>query len=220
MGKGRSSAGREGGILAGGMKTTLLALCPALLLVSCAAPAVRVTHTDVATGAVNPKAIYIRPFRVASGTFDRCTPSGNAPIRESLLPVEFADNLQEELCKIAPAKVLASNEDAPVGWLVDGEFRSVESGYSPVRWSPLGDAVMRKSCLMLHVRVSEARRGTVLYEFDVAAGTKEGSFGSVTTPGMGYPLPFDRRNAAELIAMTLTPDPFRYGARSSPEFRY
>ena len=200
------------------MKTTLLALCPALLLVSCAAPAVRVTHTDVATGAVNPKAIYIRPFRVAC--FDRCTPSGNAPIRESLLPAEFADNLQEELCKIAPAKVLASNEDAPVGWLVDGEFRSVESGYNPVRWSPLGGAVTRKSCVLLHVRVSEARRGAVLYEFDVAAGTKEGSFGSVTTPGMGYPLPFDRRNAAELIATTLTPDPFRYGVRCSPEFRY
>lgn len=202
------------------MKTTLLALCPALLLVSCAAPGVRVTHTDVATGATHPKAIYIRPFRVAC--FDECTPSGNAPIRRSLLPVEFANDLQEELSKIAPARVLEPYEDAPLGWIVDGEFRAVESGYSPERWRPLGDAVSRKSCVLLHVRVSQAgcRSRPVLYEFDVAAATKEGAFGSITSPGLGYPLPFDRRNAAELIAKELTPDPFRYGVRSSPEFRY
>ena len=89
----------------------------------------------------------------------------------------------------------------------------------------MGNSVMRKSCVLLHVRVSEVgspctRPGRVVYEFDVEAGTKEGSFGSVTTPGLGYPLPFDRRNAAELIATMLTPDPFKYGVRCSPEFRY
>ena len=200
------------------MKTILFALCPALLLVSCAAPAVRVTHTDVATGAVNPKAIYIRPFRIA-GSFDRCTPSGNAPIRASLLPVRFADNLQEELSKIAPARVLACNEAAPVGWVVDGVFESVETGYSPQRWSPLGEAITHKSCVLMHVRITDVNCGKVVYEFDVAAGTKEGAFGSVTAPGLGYPLPFDLRNAAEVIATTLTPDPFKYGVRRSPEFR-
>jgi hypothetical protein len=60
----------------------------------------------------------------------------------------------------------------------------------------------------------------VIYEFDVEAETKPGTFGSLYTPGLGYPLPFDFRNTAELIALTLTPDPFRYGVRSSPVLRY
>jgi len=214
------------------MKTILLALCPALLLAACAGPVVRITHTDVATGAVNPKAIYIRPFRIACAPFDVCTPSGNAPIRKSLAPVEFANNLQEELSKIAPARVLGAGETAPLGWVVDGEFVSVETGYSPAWWNPLGDAVSRNSCVKLHVRVRDvgsrgealssaaSSSGRVVYEFDIQAGTKAGSFGSVATPGLGYPLPFDFRNTAELIALSLTPDPFRYGYRNSPVQRY
>lgn len=221
------------------MKTTLLTLCSALLLASCAGPGVRVTHTDVATGAVNPRAIYIRPFQISCADFDRCSPSGNAPIRQSLAPIEFANNLQEQLAKIAPSMVLKPCEDAPLGWLVDGRFEVVESGYSPEWWTPLGGAVSRKSCLRLHVRVTDVSRkgkacasgvyggravsnntGDVVYEFDVEASTKPGCFGSDSTPGMGYPLPFDFRNTAELIAMTMTPDPFKYGERLSPVLRY
>ena len=205
------------------MKTLLLAFCSALALLglaSCASPGVRVTQTQVATGAVNPKAIYIRPFRIACADFDRCNPAGNTPIRQSLAPIEFANDLQEQLAKIAPSTVLKEGECAPLGWLVDGEFHVVETGYSPGWWSPLGDTVSRQSCVKLHVRVRDVNCGNVLYEFDVAGGTKGSPFGSLYKPGMGYPLPFDFRNTAELIALTMTPDPFRYGYRNSPVMRY
>jgi len=221
------------------MKTLLLALCPVFLLAACTNPGVRVTHTDVASGAVNPKAIYIRPFQIACAPFDECEPEGNTPIRKSLAPRELANDLQEQLAKIAPARVLEPGELAPLGWVVDGVFESVESGYAPDWWTPLGGAVSRKSCVRLHVRVRDVGRsgeglvrsggargpicpggGAVVYEFDVAAKTKAGTFGSLATPGLGYPLPFDFRNAAELIALTLTPDPFKYGYRGSPVLRY
>jgi len=208
------------------MKTPPLASCATLalvLLASCASPGIRVTHTDVATGAVNPRAIYIRPFRIACAEFDRCAPIGNTPIRKSLAPIELANDLQEELAKIAPSTVLKPCETAPLGWLVDGEFQVVESGYSPERWSPLrnrGNTFSRNSCLNLHVRVRDVCQGNVLYEFDVAGGTKASPFGSLYKPGMGYALPFDFRNTAERIALTMTPDPFRYGYRDSPVMRY
>ena len=204
------------------MKTSLLALFSVLALTSCTSPnAIRVTHTDTATVTIPPKAIYIRPFRIACADFDRCSPDGSRPIRQSLAPIEFANDLQEELAKIAPATVLKPDEYAPLGWLVDGEFQQVESGYSPGWWSPKGDTVSRISCVKLHVRIRDVcQKGAVVYEFDVAAGTKGGCFGSIYQPGMGYPLPFDFRNAAERIALTLTPDPFRYGYRNSPVMRY
>ena len=204
------------------MKTLLLALCPALMLAACAGPQACVTHTDVATGAANPKAIYIRPFQIADAPFDHCPPGGNTPLRKSLAPLELANALQEELAKIAPATVLKPCEDAPTGWLVDGRFEMVESGYSPKCWSPCGDSAIRPSCLKLHVRVTDMHcgNGRVVYEFDVAAGSTVDRNGSIYSPGMGYPLPFDFRNAAELIALTLTPDPFRYGVRNSPVMRY
>lgn len=222
-------------MLAGGMKTTMLwVLLPAVLWAGCSTGAkVRVTQTQVATGAVHPEAIYIRPFRIAGAPFDRCEPGGNTPIRKSLAPREFANDLQEQLSKLAPARVLEADELAPTGWVVEGEFVAVESGYAPEPWTPMGSSVSRPSCLKLHVRVRDVSQtcgehlakgrivgGPVVYEFDVTAGTRAGSFGSVYAPGMGYPLPFDRRNAAELIALTLTPDPFKYGVRSSPVFRY
>ena len=210
------------------MKTpllSLLALCPALLLAACSSPRARVTHTEVATGAVNPQAIYIRPFPVAYGQFDRCSPSGNRPIRAALASVEFANDLQEELSKIAPARVLAPGEDAPVGWRVDGWFEAIESGYAPCGWNPFRKTASRPSCLKLHIRVTDVCRSRcggdgVVYAFDVQAGTRAEGVGSPASPGLGYPLPFDFRNTAELIALTLTPDPFRYGVRTSPEMRY
>lgn len=201
------------------MKTLLLALLPVLWLTSCADTGVRVTQTDVATGAVNPKAIYIRPFRVCA--FDHCSPSGDRELRASLAPVEFANDLQEELAKIAPSRVLEPGEAAPVGWLVDGEFESVESGYSREGCWPWNAPLLRPSCVKLHVCIREANRpGAVLYAFNVTAKTKANAWGGVTKPGMGYPLPFDFRNTAEQIALSLTPDPFRYGVRISPAQRY
>ena len=204
------------------MKTTLLACFSVLALASCSSPGVRVTHTDVATiDAAQPKAIYIRPFRIECAEFDRCVPDAGKAIRQALAPTEFANDLQEELAKIAPATVLRPGECAPLGWLVDGEFQVVDSAYSPAWWSPSGDTVPRVSCVKLHVRVRDVcQRGTVVYEFDVEGGTGGSPFGSIYKPGMGYSLPFDFRNTAEKIALTLTPDPFRYGYRNSPVMRY
>lgn len=206
------------------MKTlALLSVLPFLCLASCSAPPVRITQTQVATPEVfPPRAIYIRPFQL--GPFDRCSPSGDRELRASLAPVEFANDLQEELAKIAPARVLKPGEQAPCGWVVDGEFESIESGYPPERWRPWGsprwDPFAQPSCVKMHVRIREVRGGRLLYAFDVAAWSKGEHFGSVTRSGMGYPLPFDFRNAAEQIALAITPDPFRYGARVSPELRY
>src|ERR1051325_9035857 len=100
------------------MKNCLLALFSALLFTSCAS--VRVCHTDVATGAVHPRAIYIRPFDITSAEFEGHHGStGEREIRRSLAPREFADNLKEELETIAPARVLEVDETAPTGWLVE-----------------------------------------------------------------------------------------------------
>ncbi|MEI8235479.1 MAG: hypothetical protein WCH57_12460 [Verrucomicrobiota bacterium] len=201
------------------MKISLLVLCASFLLAACSGTGVRVTQTQVATPCVPPpKAIYIRPFCIAA--FDRCTPSGNAPLRAALAPREFADDLQVELAKIAPARVLERGESAPLGWLVEGEFERIESGYFPGWWSPLGPSVSRPSLLCLHVRVKDARAGRVLYAFDVEADSPGEVFGRDDKPGTGYPLPFDFRNTAELIGLTLTPDPFQYGVRTSPVQRY
>jgi len=204
------------------MKTPRIALFSLLALASCASPGTRVTHTQVATiEAGHPKAIYIRPFRIECAEFDRCLADGEKLLRQSLAPTEFAEDLQEQLAKIAPARVLNPGEDAPLGWLVDGEFQEVESGYSPGWWSPKGDTVTRASCVNLHVRIRDVcQKGAIVYEFDVASGTKGSPFGSIYQPGMGYPLPFDFRNAAERIALAITPDPFRYGVRCSPVMRY
>lgn len=208
------------------MKTLPLSLLPVLFLLglaSCTTPPVCVTQTHVATTNVgSPRAIYIRPF--ALGPFDLCSPSGDRVLRASLAPGEFANDLQEELAKIAPARVLQANEAAPLGWVVDGEFECIESGYAPPRWRPWGGSdcgpLALPSQVLLHVRIREACGGALLYAFDVKAYSNGDHFGSATKPGLGYPLPFDFRNAAEQIAMAITPDPFRYGLRTSPTLRY
>jgi len=204
------------------MKTSLSVLGAALFLAACSSgTGVRVTQTQVAVPCVSPpKAIYIRQFCVAPCGFDRCTPSGNAPIRAALAPREFAEDLQWELSKIAPARVLECGESAPLGWLVEGEFERIESGYSPGWWTPLGPSVSRPSLLQLHVRVKDARTCRVLYDFNMEADSKGDVMGRDCKPGTGYPLPFDFRNTAELIGLTLTADPFQYGVRTSPVQRY
>ena len=107
-----------------------------------------------------------------------------------------------------------------MGWLVEGEFERIESGYAPGWWNPLGNPVTRPSLLQLHVRVKDARTCQVLYDFNMEADSKGQAFGRDCKPGTGYPLPFDFRNTAELIGLTLTADPFQYGVRTSPVQRY
>jgi len=208
------------------------------MLASCAE--VRVTRTEVATGAHDPKAIYIRPFDVTYSTYE-CYQGGNGrAIRKSLAPIEFANDLQEELSKIAPARVLKANERAPIGWVVEGEFEVIDAGDVADRSIPVESHLGRgASHVKLHVRVIDVgdksvvtneskdgvevtkeihtKSGNVVYEFDLAGGSRgSGPFGSIYAPGLGNAIPFDFRNAAERIMLALSPDPFRYGYRSSP----
>jgi len=225
------------------MKNSLLALCLALLLTSCAS--VRVTHTDIATGATNPSAIYIRPFDVSDCTFiGRHHSPGELPIRKSLAPAEFSEALKEELEKMAPAVVLKDGDTPTSGWLVEGSLDLVDSGHPGIRAEPIGDLFQDgASHIQVHVRVIDmdprqvevtdakdtagtqthavkTKRGAVIYEFDVAGGSHStGKFGSITAPGVGYAAMFDYSNAAERIYEALTPDEFRFGIRDSPTIR-
>lgn len=227
------------------MKHSLLALSLALLLTSCAG--VRVTHTDIATGATNPRAIYLRPFDASDCTFiGRHHSAGELPIRKSLAPAEFTGILKEELEKIAPALVLKDGDMPDNGWLVEGSIDLVDAGHPAERAESgnlFGDGA---SHIQIHVRVIDldarnvaatdakdakdvtvtqthavkVSHGAVIYEFDVAGGSHAtGKFGSVTAPGLGYAVTFDYRNAAERIYEALTPDMHRYGLRDSIAIR-
>ena len=218
------------------MKSPLLALCSALLLASCAE--MHVSRTEIATGAVNPPAIYIRPFSVAYTRFFGYQSGNGAAIRKSLAPAEFANDLQEELCKLAPAMVIQPDETPETGWLVEGEFDVIDAGEAGKRGLPAGTAGYSQSLLKLHVRITDVDRrakfgdskasvttaragwtksGAIVYEFDVVGGSRgSGQMGSIYAPGMGNAIPFDFRNAAERIMLALSPDAFRYGLRTSP----
>jgi hypothetical protein len=222
------------------MKNSLLAFSLALLLTSCAG--VRVTHTDVATGATEPKEIYVRPFDVSDCTFvGHHHSDGELPIRKSLAPAEFTEILKESLEEIAPAMVLKAGDAPKHGWLVEGSIDYVNAGSPLVRAIPLNVWGSGASHIKIHVRVIDldARgvrddkdakdgdtvqthpvaegKGAVVYEFDVAGGSHDmGKFGSVTAPGLGYAPPIDYRNAAERIYEALAPDQEKYGLRESP----
>lgn len=226
------------------MKYSLLALCLALLLTSCAD--VRVTHTDVATGATNPRAIYIRPFDVSDCTFiGRNHSPGELAIRKSLAPAEFSEALKEQLEELAPALVLKNGDVPNNGWLVQGSLDLVDTGHPGTRADPFGGFCgYGASHVQIHVQVVDlgsgkaaaatdakevagtktqpvkTRHGVVIYEFDLAGGSKgTGPFGSTTAPGIGYSPMFDYRNAAERIYEALDPDEFRFGLRDSPTIR-
>src|SRR6059058_531513 len=89
--------------------------------------------TNCGVGASNPRAIYIRPFCIDNAVFhgDEAASEGEMPIRKALTPVEFAEDLKEELERIAPVRILKDHEAPRVGWLIDGEFRLVNGG-SPI----------------------------------------------------------------------------------------
>jgi hypothetical protein len=224
------------------MKHSLLALSLALLLTSCAS--VHVTHTDIATGAVNPSAIYIRPFDVSDCTFiGRHHSPGELAIRKSLASAEFTEALKEQLEEIAPALVLKPGDKPLHGWLVVGSLDLVDSGNPLKRAIPLNLWGSGASHVSIHVRVIDldaprpvtadakdatatqtlpvkTAHGAIVYEFDVAGGSYyTGKFGSITAPGMGYSVMFDYRNAAERIYEALCPDEFRFGTRDSVTLR-
>ena len=180
-----------------------------------------VRYETCGVGATNPAAIYIRPFCIDSAIFrgDEAASNGEDPIRKALVPVAFAHNLKEELSKLAPSLVIAENETPKVGWLVEGQFDLVDGG-SPVGRFFFGQFGAGQSMLALHVKVTDVETHQVIYEFDMAGGSRgQGKLGTVRASGLGKATPFDLRNAAERVLLVLSPDAFRYGARSSVTLR-
>jgi hypothetical protein len=178
-------------------------------------------ETNCGVGAANPKAVYIRPFCINNAIFtgDEATSNAEMPIRKSLTPVAFAEDLKEELSKLAPALVIADDEVPTVGWLVEGQFDLVDGG-SPAGRFFLGNFGVGRSFLALHVKVTDVEKHRVIYEFDMAGGSRgQGKLGTVRASGLGKATPFDLRNAAERILLVLSPDPFHFGARSSISLR-
>lgn len=178
-------------------------------------------ETNCGVGAANPAAIYIRPFCIDSAVFqgDEAASVGEMPIRKALTPVAFANDLKEELSKLAPTRILTDNEVPRVGWLVEGQFILVDGGNPTARFF-VGQFGAGRSFLALHVKVTDVEQHRVIYEFDMAGGSRgQGKLGTVRASGLGKATPFDLRNAAERILLVLSPDPFRYGARSSVTLR-
>ena len=174
-------------------------------------------EANCGVGAAHPAAIYIRPFCIDSAIFrgDESNNEGEMPIRKALTPVAFADDLQEQLSKIAPARVLGDDEVPKLGWLVEGQFNLVDGG-SPLGRFFFGVFRVGQSFLSMHVKVTDVATHRVVYEFDLAGGSNgQGKFGTIRASGLGKATPFDLRNAAERVLLVLSPDPFRFGARSS-----
>ena len=172
-------------------------------------------------GASHPIAIYIRPFCIDTAIFkgDIAASEGEMPIRKALTPVAFATDLKEQLEKIAPTRILQDTESPRVGWLVEGQFDVVDGGSQVGRFF-LGNVGVGQSFLAVHVRVTDVERGLVVYEFDVAGGSRlQGKLGTLRASGLGRATPFDLKNAAERIYLTLSEDPFRYGARADVTLR-
>lgn len=177
--------------------------------------------TSCGVGAYGPKAIYVRPFCIDGAIFkgDVADSDGEIPIRKALTPVQFASRLKEQLEKIAPTRILRDNETPRIGWLVDGEFQLVDGGSKLGRFF-LGQFGVGRSVLAMHVRVTDVNSGLVVYEFDMAGGSNlQGKLGTVRAAGLGRATPFDLQNAAERIYLVLSPDAFRYGARSDVSLR-
>lgn len=177
--------------------------------------------TNCGIGEAHPAAVYIRPFCIDQAIFegDEAASEGEMPIRKSLIPLAFAENLKEEMEKLAPARILEADEVPHVGWLIEGQFELIDGGNPDDRfWLTPTEA--GSSHLVLHVRVTNVEKNRVIYEFDMAGGSHDqGRWGTVRASGLGKATPFDLHNAAERILLVLSPDPFRYGARSSVTLR-
>ncbi|MEP6669708.1 MAG: hypothetical protein ABJF10_11180 [Chthoniobacter sp.] len=217
------------------MKYTLLALSAACVFSGCAGA--KIAHTDVATGAYNPKAIYIRSYIAEDAKFKghHGDSIGEHPIRRSLAPVAFSKALKEEMEKMAPAMVLDNDESPTSGWLVESNLEYVHAGSQTLRalFGPLG---LGHSCVKIHVRITDVNghhiatsdkdmskggSGNVIYEFDVSGGSSiSGPVGTTYTPGLGNPEEFDYKNAAERIYYALSIDPQRFGNRTTATINY
>ena len=205
----------------------------------------KVAHTDVASGATNPKAIYIRSYLAEDAHFKgNHGHVGEKPIRRSLAPAEYSKALKEELEKLAPAMVLKDDEEASTGWLVESDLVWVHGGSPFLRATPFGALGLGRSFTRIHVRITDldhrnptsdakkevstgtakevvGKNGPVIYEFDLAGGSRlAGIDGSIYTAGLGQERPFDFKNAAERVYMALSVDPHIYGVRSEPTLRY
>ena len=218
------------------MKNTLLAIGTACVVTGCAGA--KISHTDIASGAHSPKAIYIRSFIAAEAPFKghHGDSVGEHPIRRSLAPVAFSKALREEMEKMAPAMVLEDDEAAPTGWLVESTIDYAYAGSQTWRATPAGPFGAGSSHLVVHVRItdvsgrhyvasdkdlSKGGSGNVIYEFDVDGGSSvSGAVGSTYAPGLGNPENFDYKNAAERIYYALSVDPQRHGARTSSTINY
>jgi hypothetical protein len=172
--------------------------------------------TNCGVGAYGPKAIYIRPFCIDTAIFtgDQTISDGEMPIRKALTPVEFAGAMKEQLEKMAPARILKDYETPRTGWLIEGEFTLVDGGSRAGR-ALFGHFGAGASHLALHVKVTDVDRGIVVYEFDMAGGSRlQGPAGTDRASGLGFARSFDLVNAAERIYLVLTPNAFRYGTHA------
>src|SRR4051812_4266448 len=205
------------------MKNTLLALGTACVVTGCAGA--KITHTDIASGAHSPKAIYIRSYIAQEALFKghHGDSVGEHPIRRSLAPIAFSKALKEELEKMAPAMVLKDDEEPTTGWLVESDLQWVHGGSPFLRATPFGALGAGRSFVRIHVRVTDldhrnaisdakkevstgtakevvGKSGPVIYEFDLAGGSRlSGIDGCIYAPGLGHATPFDFRNAAERV---------------------
>jgi hypothetical protein len=178
--------------------------------------------TNCGVGAYAPSAIYIRPFCVDTSVFqgDQANSDGEMPIRKALAPVEFAKDLKQQVEKIAPTRILKDNETPRVGWLIEGQFDVIDGGSPAARFFHIGHLGAGRSVLALHVKVTDVDRGVVVYEFDMAGGSRfQGKLGSIRASGLGRATHFDMHNAAERIYLTLSTNPFRYGERANVALR-
>ena len=78
-----------------------------------------------------------------------------------------------------------------------------------VRWPFFSRSIRRRSIdLALHVKVTDVEKRRVIYEFDMAGGSRgQGHFGTLRASGLGKATPFDLRNAAERVLLVISPDP-------------
>jgi len=175
---------------------------------------VRVTNCGV--GASNPRAIYIRPFCIDAAVFegDEANSQGEMPIRKALAPVELAEDMKQELERIAPARIIEEHQTPRVGWLVEGNFVRVDGG-SPLARFFFGNFGAGRSFLALHVKVTDVTRGEVVYEFDMAGGSRgQGKFGTLRASGLGKATHFDLRNAAQRTYLVLSTNPYKFAQHS------
>jgi len=212
------------------MKYTLLAFGAACIFSGCA----HIAHTDIASGAYKPKAIYVRSYIDEGAHFKghHGDSVGEHLIRRSLAPVAFSKALKEEMEKIAPALVVDADEEPTTGWLVESNLEWVHAG-SPTERAILWPFGIGHSSVKIHVRITDLDRhhyvasdkdlskggsGDVIYEFDVSGGSN-GPLGTVFAPGVGPAEEFDYKNVAERIYYALSIDPQKFGTRSSPSIR-